>query len=477
MTYNAGEGPLGKVFRLPAPAGFSSGALPNVFDPRATPLSTAAETLRAAAESNANSIVLYAKQNPDVQRLVSGYESWERTLRQEARQRLGSFKPETLQAPLLSEEWDLLRRVKSNNMTLSAMKRSASDPSLDSPQHWKGKHQHWTFSVDDDSANPADQLHPLTRDSALPIVVRGFPRVPTAPSLQELSESWVANDAVAKNLEAVAQTIIARSRLALQSAQQSIQQTAVNCQQNLQILGTALQQNLPAPAPGARLGGTMALVPWAIPHGPALDPSDPDSASGPDGAATSGTAGDIVAAGAVGPWAVFPRYLRAREADAAAGGDAAAEATAAEWYTPFENYIEGLEQSRRLAALRGSSLREPGRQVAIVTTASLPWLTGTAVNPLLRAAYLASSGERKVTLVLPWLSKADQARVFPADVTFETPEEQEDFVRQWARNRTGLECNFKVAFYPGRYAAEKGGSPLVAGGRDAGRKEHVHCSD
>ncbi len=103
--------------------------------------------------------------------------------------------------------------------------------------------------------------------------------------------------------------------------------------------------------------------------------------------------------------------------------------------------------------------------------------------------------------MLPWLSKADQQRVFPADVSFETPEEQvrsllgcpqpctaschlpvlrnprlrirlaivrhfmhsvaclctqEAYVRQWARARTGLECNFKVAFYPGRYAAEKG---------------------
>jgi digalactosyldiacylglycerol synthase len=408
-----GAGPLGTGPLGPIQLSFAGSP--------ATPLTHVAQSVRAGFESNANSIVLYAKQNPEVQRLVSNYESHVGKLREETISRLSFKPPDTLLTapPLLSEEWDLLRRVKNaGDRGSAAMKRSSSDPSLDSPTHWRSgsNGKHWTFSVEDDSAAP-DQMRGEPQFGTGSML--RFPRVPTASSLQELSKSWVASDPVARNLEAVAQTIIARSRLALQSAQQSLQQTAVNCQQNLQLLGTALQHNLAATASGggaaptisAGLGGTLALVPWAMPA-ESLDATSalfgvvrPVSQDGTDVSAAE--AGAPVAAltqgagtsgneGFVGPWAILPRYLRAREAAAADGASGEPSDSSAEWYAPFEKYIEGLENNRRITALRGSSLREPGRQVAIVTTASLPWLTGTSVNPLLRAAYLSNNGERKV---------------------------------------------------------------------------------
>ena len=61
----------------------------------------------------------------------------------------------------------------------------------------------------------------------------------------------------------------------------------------------------------------------------------------------------------------------------------------------------------------------------------------------------------QITLCVPWLAPQDQALVFPNGITFQRPEQQEEYVREWARKRTGLPCDFQIKFYPGRYAVEK----------------------
>ena len=90
------------------------------------------------------------------------------------------------------------------------------------------------------------------------------------------------------------------------------------------------------------------------------------------------------------------------------------------------------------------------QHICIFTTASLPWMTGTAVNPLFRAAYLAKDGERKVTLAIPWLSLKDQEVVYPDKIAFNSPSEQEEYVRQWLEERTGFRSGFHIRFYPGK---------------------------
>ncbi|KAL9263993.1 Digalactosyldiacylglycerol synthase 1, chloroplastic-like protein [Drosera capensis] len=95
------------------------------------------------------------------------------------------------------------------------------------------------------------------------------------------------------------------------------------------------------------------------------------------------------------------------------------------------------------------------RNVAIVTTASLPWLTGTAINPLFRAAYLAKSANQNVTLLVPWLCKSDQQLVYPNSLTFESSSEQEAYIRSWLEERIGFEADFKISFYPGKFSKER----------------------
>ena len=116
--------------------------------------------------------------------------------------------------------------------------------------------------------------------------------------------------------------------------------------------------------------------------------------------------------------------------------------------------LQSLLRKRRRAPVARSSMRDPGRSIAIVTTASLPWMTGTSVNPLLRAAYLARDGTRKVTLLLPWLAPSDQLSVHPGK-TFATPAEQTEYVREWVKDRVGFTPDIKFTFYPGRWAPDK----------------------
>lgn len=131
-----------------------------------------------------------------------------------------------------------------------------------------------------------------------------------------------------------------------------------------------------------------------------------------------------------------------------------------------------------------SDLTLPRRHFYVVTTASLPWATGTAVNPLLRAAYLhrrtqqinnnnskddsnknssksmhelkSVSNERWVTLVIPWLElPEDQQELYHR--VFRDPAEQEEYIRKWLREEADMgdaacpDTGLQLLFYPARY--------------------------
>ncbi|CAE7405620.1 DGD1 [Symbiodinium sp. CCMP2592] len=111
------------------------------------------------------------------------------------------------------------------------------------------------------------------------------------------------------------------------------------------------------------------------------------------------------------------------------------------------------------ACTAASNLNSPGRHFTIITTAALPWRTGTAVNPLLRALCLAERG-KPVILYLPFLeAEEDQACVFAKDVRFETPEEQEVTVREWCEERAKVDLHkvdLKFRWYPAKYVVSLG---------------------
>jgi hypothetical protein len=596
-------------------------------------------------------VLAQARQHASMQRLAAHYEEWESSLRREAEERMGGFRPlqRFIEASGTAEDWQLLRRVKSTAPAFGggAMKRSASEGALtdgtqhhQQQQHAHGGHgghggggggggahaagaggaprvhlrQEWDplgaagaaagaglYGAPHDAAPrraSTEGPRPGSPDAGEAAAAQQprFPRATTAPALHDVRSSeeeddeefgdapgaaayaarararmgsplarpasagaWAGgagspDELGGRQLEAMAARLLQQSRAAIQNAHAAVQETAINCSQNLQTLSALFSGSNPSLSTlgggaggGAGADGQLALAPWGA----------------ADRAAAAAAAAAAISGDGATPWEAIPRYLRltAEGLAGGSGGAAGAGAAGAEAgegaagaaaggppavYRQLAEYFDRLEEdrARRRRARQGgaySSLKEPGRNVAIVTTASLPWcalaaagrrlrasppatsprravrrhhpltpppplppsptpepcrMTGTAVNPLLRAAYLANEGEpegeasgrggdaagasasggggkrRHVTLLLPWLNKSDQERVFPGAVTFDSPDDQEAFVREWAQKRTGLPCNFAVKFYPGRYAPEKGaraGRSAAAPGRAAGR--------
>ncbi len=55
----------------------------------------------------------------------------------------------------------------------------------------------------------------------------------------------------------------------------------------------------------------------------------------------------------------------------------------------------------------------------------------------------------QITLLVPWLAKSEQGIVYPDGLTFENPDEQAGWVRNWVEKRTTFPCIFDIKFYPG----------------------------
>eukprot|EP00531_Pseudo-nitzschia_arenysensis_P001122 CAMPEP_0116120076 /NCGR_PEP_ID=MMETSP0329-20121206/2987_1 /TAXON_ID=697910 /ORGANISM="Pseudo-nitzschia arenysensis, Strain B593" /LENGTH=909 /DNA_ID=CAMNT_0003613831 /DNA_START=250 /DNA_END=2979 /DNA_ORIENTATION=+ len=141
-----------------------------------------------------------------------------------------------------------------------------------------------------------------------------------------------------------------------------------------------------------------------------------------------------------------------------------------ELYSTELEYDVSEEDDNRITTQ--SDITRPGRYVHIVTTAALPWMTGTAVNPLLRAAYMherldaINHGKSNkttissyVTLVIPWLELPEDQRQLYNGKVFESKEEQELFIRNWldkSANMPDAAANLKIVFYNARYHTDLG---------------------
>lgn len=106
------------------------------------------------------------------------------------------------------------------------------------------------------------------------------------------------------------------------------------------------------------------------------------------------------------------------------------------------------------AITKDSDLSNKDRRIWVITTASLPWRTGTAVNPLLRALYLTRGRPSQyVTLMIPWLTnKQAQQQLYGQQ--FDSRESQEAWIRKYCRDRANCaqeEPELRIWFWKGSY--------------------------
>lgn len=98
-----------------------------------------------------------------------------------------------------------------------------------------------------------------------------------------------------------------------------------------------------------------------------------------------------------------------------------------------------------------SDLRSSKRHIWIVTTAAMPWRTGTAVNPLLRALYLMQQGHQ-VTLMIPWIEDEASRKILYGDIEFHQSEDQCQWIRTFCRERAGIASEpMGILFWKGVY--------------------------
>ena len=136
------------------------------------------------------------------------------------------------------------------------------------------------------------------------------------------------------------------------------------------------------------------------------------------------------------------------------------------YYTTEERSMKDGDLPTLESDLRPST--EHGcRHISVVTTAALPWMTGTAINPLLRAAYFSkmnrpfANGHSTVTLVVPWLeSHTDRLQLYGSPWDCQTKQDQEAYIRTWLRDIALLPlesclntAGIAIQFYPAKWHA------------------------